>query len=128
FATPMLRLNHGLVATGLNMGLMWGLWHFLSNYIGSAEGAGALPLPIYIAGLLFSFLPPFRILMVWVYDYTGSLLIAILMHASLDVFWILSTPPDLNGQERVIWYTVWAGILWIIVVLLRRFGSKMEVK
>jgi CAAX protease family protein len=126
FATHTLRLSHSLIATGLNLGLMWGLWHLLSNYVGSAEGAGTFPLPLYIAGLLFTFLPPFRILMVWVYDYTGSLLIAILMHASLDVFWILSMPQDLTGQERVIWYTVWAGILWMIVALIRRFGNNIR--
>ena len=100
FATPRLQLNHRLIASGLNLGIMWGLWHLLSNFIGSAEAAGAVPLPLYLSVMLFSFLPPFRILMVWVYEHTGSLLIGVLMHASLDAFWILSMPVAITGAER----------------------------
>jgi membrane protease YdiL (CAAX protease family) len=69
------------------------------------------PLPLYMAVIRFSFLPPFRVLMTWVYDYTGSLFIAILMHASLDIFWILSMPTVfLTGQQRVTWLRRYYGL------------------
>jgi hypothetical protein len=90
----------------------------LSNYIGSAAGAGSVPLPLYMTLLLFSFLPPFRILMVWVYEHTESLFLAVLMHASLDVFWMLSMPFAITGKERVIWYALWAVVLWSIVAII----------
>src|SRR5678816_865925 len=118
FATPTLLMNHRLIASGLNLGIMWGLWHLLSNFIGSAEAAGAVPLPLYISVMLFSFLPPFRILMVWVYEHTRSLLIGVLMHASLDAFWILSMPVAITGGERMIWYLVWAAALWGLVAIV----------
>jgi hypothetical protein len=86
--------------------------------MGSAVGADAFPLPLYMAVILFSFLPPFRILMTWVYDHTRSLFIAILMHASLDIFWILSMPNVLTGQQRVTWYMTWAIVLWGIVAII----------
>ncbi|HEX5168786.1 MAG TPA: CPBP family intramembrane glutamic endopeptidase [Cyclobacteriaceae bacterium] len=126
FITHELRLNDNFIATGLNIGVMWGLWHFLSNYIGSSVGAGTFPLPLYIAVLLFSFLPPFRILMTWVYVHTGSLLIAVLMHASLDIFWILSMPDVLTGQQRVVWYLAWAVVLWIVVAVIRIVSSRKD--
>ena len=118
FLTPRLKSKHSLIAAGINIGIMWGLWHLLSNYIGSAAGAGTVPLLLYLSVILFSFLPPFRILMTWVYENTRSLLIAILMHASLDVFWILSMPVKLTGQQRVTWYLVWAAILWAVVATI----------
>jgi len=118
FVTSRLNLNHDLIMGGFQLGLMWGLWHLLSNYLGSAAGAGTFPLPLYLIVILFSFLPPFRILMTWVYRHTRSLFIAILMHASLDIFWILSTPTVLTGQQRVIWYVVWAMVLWGIVAIV----------
>jgi membrane protease YdiL (CAAX protease family) len=118
FATHRLKLKHNLIATGITLGVMWGLWHLLSNYIGSAAGAGTVPLPLYITLLLFSFLPPFRILMVWVYKHTESLFLAILMHASLDVFWLLAMPVALTGEERVIWYALWAVVLWSMVAIV----------
>ena len=118
FLTPRLRLNRSFIAAGLQLGMMWGLWHLLSNFPGSAAGAGDFSVPLYMAVILFSFLPPFRILMTWVYRYTGSLFVAVLMHASLDMFWILSMPNALTGQQRVIWYTTWAIALWGIVAII----------
>jgi membrane protease YdiL (CAAX protease family) len=126
FVTPRLSLNQNLIKTGVILGIMWGLWHLLSNYLGSAAGAGTFPLPLYISLLLFSFLPPFRILMMWVYRHTGSLLIAVLMHASLDMFWILSMPLSITGKERIIWYALWAVVLWSIVIIIG-IASKKKV-
>jgi uncharacterized protein len=51
--------------------------------------------------------------MVWVYDRTGSLLVAMLMHASLVVFWLISTPPGIAGVPLVTWYLAWAAVLWV---------------
>src|SRR5215211_950517 len=58
---------------------------------------------------------PYRMLMVWVYERTGSLLVAILMHASLVAFWIISTPVGIAGMPLVTWYLVWAAALWAVV-------------
>jgi len=127
FVTPRLRLNQNLIAPGINLGIMWGLWHLLSNYTGSAAGAGTVPLALYMPLILFSFLPPFRILMLWVYMHTKSLFLAILMHASLDVFWLLSMPIAITGKERVIWYTLWAIVLWGIVAIISMVTNKMKV-
>ena len=126
FATPRLNLNHRLIASGLNLGIMWGLWHLVSNYIGSVEGAENVPLPFFLAVMLFSFLPPFRILMVWVYKHTSSLLIGILMHASLDLFWLLSMPVAISGNERMTWYIVWAAVLWVCVAIVA-FTSRKRI-
>jgi hypothetical protein len=96
----------------------------LSNYVGSAADAGTIPLPLYMTVMLFSFLPPFRILMVWVYKHTASLFLAILMHASLDVFWILSMPVAITGKERMIWYALWALVLWSMVAIMSMANNR----
>ena len=83
FAVPELRRRYGVLATSLIVGLLWGAWHFLVTWWGSSSTVGAVPLSVYLPVMLFSFLPPYRVLMVWVYDRTGSLLLAMLMHASL---------------------------------------------
>ena len=126
FATPRLIQNQSLIRSGASLGIMWGLWHLLSNYLGSAADAGDVSLFVYMPVILFSFLPPFRILMTWVYTHTGSLLIAVLMHASLDVVWILSMPLSITGRERIIWYVVWAGMLWCIVLLVNLVFNKKK--
>jgi membrane protease YdiL (CAAX protease family) len=114
FAIPRLKLRYGVFTTGFVVGFLWGAWHFVSNVWGSVD-SGPLPLAVFMAALLFTFLPPYRVLMVWVYDRTGSLLVAWLMHASLDFFWLISTPAGLTAVPLVTWYLAWATLLWVIV-------------
>jgi membrane protease YdiL (CAAX protease family) len=114
FAIPRLLGRHGVLATGLFVGLLWGAWHFLSNIWGSGTSSG-VPLALFMPAILFSFLPPYRMLMVWVYERTENLLVAILMHASLVAFWIISTPVGIAGMPLVTWYLVWAAVLWVVV-------------
>ena len=128
FATPRLLLNQNLISAGVRLGIMWGLWHLLSNYIGSTEGAGSVSLLLYLPVMLFSFLPPFRVLMLWVYRHTESLWLALLMHASLDMFWMLSMPVSITGKERVIWYLLWAVVLWILVIIIIAVSMKKKAK
>lgn len=127
FVTPKLILNQNLIKAGITLGIMWGLWHFLSNYLGTAAASGTVSLLLYIPAMLFSFLPPFRILMIWVYRHTGSLLIAVLMHASLNVFWILYMPLSITGKDRVVWYILWAVVLWSIVIIIGIIENKKKV-
>lgn len=118
FSIPKLTPRYGVLTTGLSVGFLWGAWHFLSNYLGSAVAAGELPLFLYMSAMLFSFLPPYRVLMVWIYERTGSLLLAMLMHASLNIFWFLSMPVVITGVQQVIWYFAWAAVLWIVVAVV----------
>jgi membrane protease YdiL (CAAX protease family) len=115
FAVPRLRLRHGLFTSGLFVGLLWGAWHFLVNLWGSDTSSGGLSLALFLPAILFTFLPAYRVLMVWVYDRTGSLLVAMLMHASLVAFWLISTPLAIAGVAIVTWYLVWAAVLWVVV-------------
>lgn len=89
FAVPRLRLRYAVLTTGLIMGVLWGAWHLLTNdlWIGDAY-SGELPLALFLTanglGLLLGQLAAYRVLLVWVYDRTGSLPVVMLMHASLS--------------------------------------------
>jgi hypothetical protein len=45
----------------------------------------------------------------------GILLVAMLMHASLDFFWLISTPAGIAGGPLATWYLAWAALLLIVV-------------
>ena len=115
FAVPRMRLIYGVFATGLIVGMLWGLWHLPVNYWGVSSTTGGLPVAVVLPVFLVSFLPPYRILMVWVYDRTDSVLLTILMHASLIAFWTAFTPVGIAGAPLVIWYLAWAVLLWVVV-------------
>jgi membrane protease YdiL (CAAX protease family) len=114
FAVPRLRLRYGVLTAGLIVGLLWGAWHF-PLFSGSVGSSGALPPALYLSVLLFSFLPAYRVLMVWVYDRTGSLLVAMLMHAPLAASQLILIPPAITGVQLVTYDLVFTAALWVFV-------------
>jgi membrane protease YdiL (CAAX protease family) len=120
FVIPRMLKRLSVFMTGLFLGLIWGAWHFLVNFWGSANSAGDVSLVLFLFIALFSFLIPYRILMVWVYSHTKSLLVSILMHCSLIIFWLVLAPTIGTGLYRVIWFSTWAAILWVMVVIVNK--------
>jgi membrane protease YdiL (CAAX protease family) len=116
FAIPRLRLRYGVLTTGLIVGVLWGAWHFLVNFWSSGSPSGAFSLVLLLHSVLFSvgILPAFRVLMVWVYDRTGSLLVAMLMHVSLTTGNVIFVPLA-TGVPLVAWSLVLAAALWVVV-------------
>lgn len=114
FAVPRLKSRHGILYTGLVVGVVWGAWHFPPFWKRDTFTA-VLPLALLL-GQLFSWLPPYRILMVWVYDQTESVLVSILMHASLMAGLSILVPTELVTTTLLTWILTWAVALWSIVV------------
>jgi uncharacterized protein len=116
FAIPRLRLRYGVLATGLSVGFLWGAWHF-PMFWESSSFSGTLPLALLL-GRLFSWLPAYRVLMVWVYDRTGSLLVAMLMHASLVASQLILLPLAISGVPLLTFILGWAAALWVAVAVV----------
>src|SRR5215207_1595044 len=124
FAVPtLLRMRYGVLGTGLIVGVLWGALHFPVFVFASDTYSGALPLAIYLPAYLFILLvgglPAYRVLMVWVYDRSGgSLLLAMLMHASYTAFTFILGPLALAGVALLIYDLVVAAALWIVVAAI----------
>jgi membrane protease YdiL (CAAX protease family) len=115
FSVPRLRLRYGVVVTGLIVGLVWGAWHLLVVWWGSADTSGSLSMAVYLPAMAFSFLVPYRVLMVWVYDRTDSLLLAMCMHASLTASVRIFDPVPISGWSIVLYNLVLGAALWAVV-------------
>ena len=116
FAIPHLRLRYGVLTTGLLVGVVWGAWH-APLFSRSNSFAGALPLLLLLVQL-FSWLPAYRVLMVRVYDHTGSLLVAILMHVSLAATSIIIAPTAISDMQSLTSILVSAVIWWLLVAVV----------
>jgi hypothetical protein len=68
--------------------------------------------------MLFSFLPPQPGAQVWVYDRTGSLLVAMLMHASLTASVRIFDPLAIAGVPLLTYNLVLAAALWVAVAAI----------
>lgn len=121
FATPRLLKQHGVLTTGLILGVLWGAWHLLADYWGNAGVWGSL---YPMRGLLWVLtLTAYRILMVWIYSKTNSLRLMQLMHAGFTGGQALWEPP-LTPTAYLIWYGAFSVALWFLVILLLRFQYK----
>ncbi len=117
FAIPRMRLRYGVLATGLIVGFLWAAWHCLVYFWGSGDSSGAFSLAIFLPEFIFlvTVLPVYRVLMVWVYDRTGSLLVAMFMHAIHTATTTSILVPLATGMSRVTYYLVFAAALWVVV-------------
>lgn len=120
FAVPKLRRQYSAIATALIVGILWGVWHILIAFWSSGSLAGEESVVIFVAGFLAFYLgalPAYRILMVWVYDQTESLLVTMLMHASLSASTLI-LQPQATGLPYLTWNLVLAVVLWGVVAVV----------
>ena len=128
FAVPRFRATQSILLTGLSVGLLWGAYHFsVIFWATNPSPSGPLGIAILFAQL-FAWLPAYRVLMVWVYEHTQSLLLAMLMHASLTAGMLTLQPQGplmMSGPMLLIWLVAFAATWWVIlgVVALATAGQ-----
>jgi uncharacterized protein len=119
FAVPTLRRRYGAFETGLIVGVLWGVWHLLIAFWASRGLAGEASLSGFIAGFVafyFVALPAYRVLLVWFYDHTDSLLLVMLMHAVLSASTVILGPVAAHGHFT--WNFLLGVALWGVVAVI----------
>jgi uncharacterized protein len=126
FAIPQLRRRHGVLTTGLVVGFLWGLWHLPIFVYNSGDARGALDRSMFALSIVFCLvvLPVVRVLMVWAYDRTESVLLSVLMHASLTggVAMII-IPLAAGALPTAVWYLAFAAVTALLAGIVMRQGS-----
>jgi uncharacterized protein len=118
YAFPKLvAQQRSALAAGVLLGVLWGLWHAsVVDYLGAAAPHGAYWLPFFLA--FIALVTAMRVLIVWVYSNTQSVLLAQVMHfSSTGSLVVLSAVQASPGQEAL-WYAIYAATLWIAVALI----------
>lgn len=123
FATPRLLPKFGILKTGLMIGVLWGAWHVFLNVIWVKDVfSGGLPPAVYLSvrgiGDLIGVLPAFRVLMVWVYDRTGNLPLAMVMHAGLTMGTISFQSAGIEGTSLIVYDVVSAAMMWVLALAI----------
>jgi membrane protease YdiL (CAAX protease family) len=113
FAVPHLRLRHSILVTGLMIGVVWGAWHF-PLFWQPDSFSGVLPFVILMT-MLFSWLPPFRVLLVWLHDRTQSLPLVMVMHAAVSFVTLTVRPDGLTGARLLASLLVSPATMWLLL-------------
>lgn len=129
FAIPRLRKKYGVLTVGIIVGLLWALWHTLPGvWIGYGSGTVTnLPMLLGYFADSFLFLVVFRVLMVWVYDRTESLFVAMIMHSGLTATARIITPLGIVGIPLLVFDIVWVAAM-VIIAFIVYAKKRLEIR
>lgn len=118
FAFPKMRERYDLIRTSVYLGLIHGLWHFPLWFLFTYSDLGVFWFPYFIAFVIL--LVALRVILVWVYSHTNSLLLSQLIHASSTGFLAVLTPEWIEPINWTIFYFVYAVFLWVLALVIIR--------
>jgi membrane protease YdiL (CAAX protease family) len=131
FALPRLEQHSGPLVGTLILGVLWGLWHLLeffipgtTQYAISVVGTGFVGHLLAFGGFVI-WTSALAVLFTWVFNNTrGSLLLAILLHASINAAYSFLLPPLFPSlawtpQFFLSWILVWVVVALLIIAATR---------
>lgn len=118
YAFPKMRTaKRSTLATAVLLGVLWGLWHApVVDALGAAAPHGAYWAPFFLA--FIALVTAMRVLIVWIYSNTSSVLLAQLAHASSTASLVVLSASHANPAQEALWYAIYAGALWLVVALV----------
>jgi CAAX protease family protein len=126
FALPRLEQRSGPLVGTLILGALWGLWHLTEFFIPGAPQYTMTPFGTSFAGHLLAFglfdiwTIVLAVIFTWVFNNTrGSILLAILLHTSIDVALVYLLPPLFPSLATTPLFGLSEFLLvWVVLALL----------
>jgi uncharacterized protein len=121
FALPRMERLHGPLLASLILGVLWALWHLpeflVSSWTALMGGGGILSIILFTLGAI-----TFTIVITWVFNNTrASLLLAILVHASIDTFGgTLAAIFPAKAVASPFPYLISFGVVAVLLIVLTR--------
>jgi len=126
YAFRKMELKRNALATGILLGVIHVLWHIVPDYLGASSARGAYWLPHFLTMMLVA-MTAMRVLIVWVYINTRSLLLAQLMHAGSTGFLAILDPTSISPASSTLWYAIYGVALWVVVaVVVAIYGKDLR--
>jgi membrane protease YdiL (CAAX protease family) len=128
FAFRALSIQRSELSAAVLIGLLWGFWHLpVIDFLGTASPHGSYLFPYFLA--FITAMTAIRVIIAWVNVNTGSVFLAQLLHVSSTGSLVAFSPPLVTARQEVIWYGVYAGILWVVVALVvSKTGVHLKVQ
>jgi uncharacterized protein len=123
YAFPKMQANIAPLTASITLGVLWSTWHLpVINYLGTATPHGEYWFPFFLA--FATAMTAMRVLICWIYSNTKSVLLAQLMHISSTGSLVIFSPSRVTSRQEVVWYFLYAGLLWSIVAIVAKIYGK----
>jgi membrane protease YdiL (CAAX protease family) len=126
FVYPKMRLRLSVLRASIYLGLIHALWHAAADFLGNFNSFG-MNWFLYFAAF-FVFVVALRVIIAWVYENTGSLLLTQLIHASSSGFLTVLVAREYAGETWYIFYAIYAVVIWLVAGLIIIRNEKQLVK
>jgi len=127
FAYPKMSAKASVLGTAIYLGIIHGVWHTMVWFLSQYSTLGWYWLPYFFGFYLH--LVALRVLIVWVYSNTGSVFLAMLMHASSTGFYGILVSTTMTPVNWVIFYNVYGVVLCLAAaVVALRYGRTLKEK
>jgi membrane protease YdiL (CAAX protease family) len=118
FALPRMLKRYGPLKTALMLGVIHTFWHLAADYWGASAFYGNLyrylaHFTLWMIGLII-----LRIIIVWIYIRTQSLVLGWLTHFSYTGGQLFLVPLTLTTVETLLWNTAFVIVLLLVVTFL----------
>lgn len=127
FALPKMSGKASVLSTAIYLGIVHAVWHIVADFLGNSSVFGGYWVP-YFFGFCLHVLA-LRVLIVWVYSNTGSLFLAMLMHASSTGFYGILISTTMAPVNWVIFYNVYGVVLCLAAsAVALKYGGPLKSK
>ena len=127
FAYPKMRKKGSPLSNAIYLGIIHGLWHFMVWYLSQSGDLGGYWWP-YFFGFCLHVLA-LRVLIVWVFENTDSVFLAILIHASSTGFFSILVSTTMAPVNWVIFYNIYGIVLCLVATTVAlKYGRTLKSK
>src|SRR3984957_9849783 len=117
FAFPHMNRQRSALSNGVLLGIIWSIWHLpVIDFLGTAVPHGTWWFPYFLSFALV--MTAIRVIIVWTYCNTKSILLSQIMHISSTGFLVMLSPSPISVQHEPFWYFAYAVILWLVVTYI----------
>lgn len=120
FLLPFLLERTGFVAAALITGVVWSIWH-VPLYWGRIADGGLVWFVLFCAGVA-----GFSMLLAVLWEATGSLMLVMLMHFSINLSQNWTFFPDLGGADANGMLSTYVLVVWALVLVSLRFRKSRD--
>jgi membrane protease YdiL (CAAX protease family) len=118
FALPSLDHRNKVIVSSIVIGFIWALWHAPLFWAKTGTAISGFQIDAYLVGLFFVAVIGSSFIYTWLFNRTGSLAAAILLHLGMNASGTITGMlfPEMSLERRLELYEIYVVVLWAVVL------------